>query len=821
MAGKFDFSSAKVHKFGGASLTAPEQFQACLNHIGSEPTLIVISAIEGTTQTLQTCLDCAKNKEDFQTPLQHCIDKHLEWITLLLDSERLQQCKQTLLQDGQNIHDTLHAIQLVGTYSPQAQDLILSFGERWSAQILTAVLQKMRACAYIDAFDLLYTEQKRQQTWIDWQKSQRAWQQICIDNPVDCFIVTGFIARNEENQRITLGLNGSDYSAAVIAKLVGAKQLMIWKDVDGIYTADPRRVRSAFPIPMLSYESALELAYFGASVLHPRAIAPVMSAKIPVTIKNFNKPEQPGTTICANADKLSTPVQGLTSIEDIAVITIEGSGMIGVSGTAARVFSTLQQDNISVILISQASSEHSICFAIEQQFAERAVKILREQFEFELQQGLVEKIKADLNCAILAAVGDGMVGTIGISGKLCSTLAKANVNIRAIAQGSSERNISVVVAKDDIQRALRAVHSGFYLSRKTLSVGVIGPGVVGKTLLQQIHDEAQHLRDEAKVNILIRGIANSKKMLLQHSGIDLANWQQQFEQQAKLGDLSQFCDFIVADDIPHAVIIDCSASQTVADYYPQFIRKGAHVITPNKRAGSGPIDQYRALHQLTKDYNRYFLYETTVCAGLPVMTTIKDIQQTGDKILQIQGIVSGTLGYIFHQCRQGLPFSQIIHTAKDAGYTEPDPRDDLSGMDVARKIVILAREMGLPASLDDVKVENLVPEPLRDVSLDEFMRKLGDYDDAMQAHLQSLTQNDEVCAYVGCIDRDGTIQVGIQAFAPSHPFANLQGTDNMLIFKTQRYFDNPLVIQGPGAGAEVTAAGVFADLLRASTMIAN
>ena len=546
-----------------------------------------------------------------------------------------------------------------------------------------------------------------------------------------------------------------------------------------------------------------------------------MEQDIPIYIKNALNPSAKGTVISSQTAASPLSVQGITSISNIALISIEGTGLIGVCGTAARVFGALEHAGISVILISQASSEHSICLAVETKTADQAVKVLTEAFEFEIAQQHVERIVADKNCAILAVVGDNMVGTAGIASQLTSTLAKADISIKAIAQGSSERNISTVIAQAQISKALGAVHAGFYLSDKTLSIGIIGPGLVGSTLIQQIDNALKRLQQQHHLRLQVRGICNSSRMILSQNALDLSNWKTELNQSPVKTDLAAFTDHIVADDIPHAVIIDCSASQHIADQYIHFVEKGAHVITPNKRTNSGDYTYYQKLNRILRKKHRHYLYETTVCAGLPVITTLHDIIQTGDEILKVEGVVSGTLSYIFNQLATGLPFSQVIKDAKNKGYTEPDPRDDLAGMDVARKVVILARELGHPVNLENVTVENLVPETLRTCDVDTFLSRLPEFDDHIATTIQSKMKPDECAAYVGCITQDGHVTVGIQSYPASHPFAQLKGTDNILTFKTKRYCEQPLLIQGAGAGAEVTAAGVFADLLRLASYIAD
>ena len=813
-------SSYTVHKFGGSSFSNHTSYETVASRLSGTHEIIVVSAINGVTSSLQALLDKAVKNEPFHNALAAIADKHIAVINNLIDHHDARVLIERLQKDIADIKDLLHTAALLKEYSPYLKFKVIGYGEQWSAEILTIKLNETNCVLYLNATDVLFTYKKNRILYIDWPKSTEKIKYFLKAKHFDQLVITGFLASDEQGRQIILGRNASDYSAAIFSKLFQAKELILWKDVDGIFTADPTRVRSAFPIDNLSYKSTLELAYFGGSIIHPKTITPAMELGIPIYIKNTLNPEAPGTKI-SSSKTLDFAVQGISSIDHIALITIEGTGLIGVSGTAVRVFHELHELDISVILISQASSEHSICFAVELPFADDAVNALKNAFEFEIRQNQIERISADKNSAILAVVGDGMVGKIGMAGKLMATLARSNINIKAIAQGASEHNISIVVARDDTSKALRAVHSGFYLSDKTLSIGIIGPGLVGRSLLNQIGSQLRQLQQQHHVKLLVRGICNSKKMYLSHQGIDLDNWEQLLKESTLDTDLTQFSDYIIADDIPHAVIIDCTASAHVAKQYTYFMDKGAHIITPNKRANAGDYQTYQALKTHAQKDRRHYLYETTVCAGLPIITTLGDIIQTGDEVLKIEGVVSGTLSYIFSELTKGLPFSSVIREAKSLGYTEPDPREDLSGMDVARKVVILARELGHPVNLSDVIVHNLVPEQLTDCDIETFLEELPKYDEALAQTIKNIVKPDERAAYVGVIKQDGSVEVGIRSFPLSNPIARLKGTDNMLIFHTKRYYDLPLVIQGPGAGAEVTAAGVFADLLRLVSLIAN
>jgi len=813
------FSQYIVHKFGGSNLVDANGFKEVVARLKGMDEVIIVSAVFGVTTSLQNLLDVAQYRGNFQIVLSEITDQHFKIIDALFlrGKTKTHLLIEQVRADLVNIKDLLHATSLVEEYSEKVRAMVIGYGEKWSAKILTNLLNeedKKRKAFYLDAIHMLRTHEKNDILCVDWESSKTKLINFLHNRSAGQLAITGFLACDEENRMITLGRNGSDYSAAIFAKLICSKKLFIWKDDEGVFSADPTRVKSAFPISHLSYESSLELAYFGASVIHPKTIAPAMELKISAYIKNVFNLNTVGTVISSKPSVSSLPVQGITSIDDIVLITIEGTGLIGLSSTVVRVFQVLQDLNVSVILISQASSEHSICFAVELSFSNTVVNALKNVFEFELKQGLIENIHLDKDSAILSVVGDGMVGTIGVASNLTTTLMNVNVNIKAIAQGSSERNISIVVARQDIHKALRAVHSGFYLSDKTLSIGIIGPGLIGSTLMSQIGEALQRLREQYHVQLLVRGICNSQKMLLSHKEIELKKWKRDFAKSQIKSDLEIFCRHIVADDVPHALIIDCTASSKVAREYKNFIRKGAHVITPNKHSGADDFFNYQNLKSLLREKKRHYLYETTVCAGLPVITTLHDIIQTGDEVLEIQGVVSGTLSYVFNQLAKGFLFSQVIKDAQRLGYTEPDPREDLSGMDVARKFVILARELGFSTELKEIEIDSLVPDALNEGGPDFFLQELSKFDQEIQKEVEKKVKKNEKGMYVGSIQSGGVVEVGIKSFPESHPFYRLTGTDNMLIFRTRRYNELPLVIQGPGAGAEVTAAGVFADLLR-------
>ncbi|MCH3916037.1 MAG: bifunctional aspartate kinase/homoserine dehydrogenase I [Spirochaetia bacterium] len=599
-----------------------------------------------------------------------------------------------------------------------------------------------------------------------------------------------------------------------------AHTMTCWNSISLVRTADLNEVPSAQVIPLLSYSEATELSYFGSSVIHPKALLPAISKGYEVNLRCWNDFEEPGTVVTPNEDpKGSGTIKGFSVIHNTSLVNIEGAGLSGVIGFSARLFAAMTQAGISVILYSQASSEYSICLAVPSQQAEKAVETAKSCFHEELEDNRVHAIEAKDGLAIIAAVGNQMAGKSGVSGLFFSSLGKAGVNVMAIAQGSSERNISAVIKGKDCTKALRGLHASFFLSRQALSVGLIGPGNIGGTLLDQIAKEKVRLNEQFGLDIRIRAIANSRKMLLDDEGIDLDNWRQEFEERSVDCDLTAFETHVSVTYFPHSAIIDCSSSSFLAGRYVAWLKMGMHVITPNKKAGTADYAYYRQLFDTCRDTGRRFLYETTVGAGLPVLGTLKDLVQTGDNIRKIEGIVSGTLAWLFNNFDGSKPFSALVREAKQLGYTEPDPRDDLSGMDVARKTVILARELGYDVEVSQVPIESLVPKELAALPADLFLSRLDELDGPMLERFRQAGNEGKRLCYVGQVDAGGSCSVALKAYPADHPFSQASGTDNVICFTTDRYLDQPLVIKGPGAGREVTAGGVFSDILRLSAYL--
>lgn len=817
-----------IHKFGGSSLSDAECFQRVADIIAQHPdtTLgIIVSAMGGMTDKLLRLSALAeRDDKGFVAELHQIGERYALAVRKLVSGDDLVGLLDQWSQDAAEIEAILKDVARLKSAPQRTRDVVAGYGEIWSARLLAALLKKMlgepRGGRWFDARKLITVREGELGPTVLWDRSQSNWQRMIDKNFSGVAVFTGFIAADEEGLQTTLGRNGSDYSAAIVAALSGASCLTIWTDVDGVMSADPNKVPEAQVIDSMSYNEAMELAYFGASVLHPQTLGPVIANAIPVVIRNSFNPEHPGTRITAAAPG-SGQIKGITAISDIALVNLEGAGMIGVPGTADRLFSALKQASVSVTLISQASSEHSICIAVPSELAERAKKVITDAFVDELANGQIQRVEVTADQSIVAVVGDDMAGMPGLAARFFGNLGRARINVRAIAQGSSERNISAVVDANDTIRALRAAHSGFYLSSKTISVGLIGPGTVGGTLLDQIHQQTARLLRKFNLDLRVRAIARSKTMHLAERHIDLADWRATSAAAAGELDFEAFEQHVHPDHIPHSVIIDCTASDAVADRYAGWLERGIHIVTPNKKAFSGPMERYQSIQRAAKAGGSHCFYETTVGAALPIIKTLRDLIDTGDEIQVIRGILSGTLAYLFNVYDGTKPFSGIVLEAKQRGFTEPDPRDDLSGTDVARKLTILARELGQKIELGDFPVQNLIPESLRDVPLDEFLGKLADHDDEFASLFNDARSANTKLRYIGTLDAAGSAIVQLEQVPLDNPFSNIDLTDNLVQFVSSRYSANPLVIQGPGAGPAVTAGGVFGDLLKLSNYLGD
>jgi len=846
-----------VHKFGGTSVADAGRYRHVAQLLLQRPESVqvaVVSAMKGVTDALISLARMAASGALQWRDAWHDLRARHRAAAAALLGEHAGDSVEWLDARFAELEGLLDALAVIGGLPGEVLDRVQGLGEVCSAHLLGQHFQALgHPCAVLDAREVLVVEHGELGVDVDWNASAQRLQAWRQDNPQSRVVVTGFIARDRQDRITTLGRNGSDYSGAIFAALFNAEELQIWTDVDGVLSADPRLVPEAVQLDALSYDEACELAYFGARVVHPQTMSPAIQRGLPILIRNTFQPGHPGTRITAERS-IRGPIKGLTLSAELAVLNLEGTGLIGVPGTAERVFSALRQAQVSVVMISQGSSEHSICCLVRGSEAGRGRDALLQAFAHELAVGQVQRVQVRQDVSVLAAVGDGMAGQPGVAARLFEALGRAQVNILAIAQGSSERNISVAIDSADATRALRAAHAGFWLSPQTFAVGVIGPGNVGAELLDQLQAAQPQLLARANIDLRLRAIASRHGMYLAPRALQ-GDWRAALagaagradawsaggggdtrvaaadHGSALMGagllpsadhgsalpasgaDLDAFTAHLLAAHLPHAVVIDCSGSAEVAERYADWLAAGIHVVTPNKQAGSGPLPRYRRIRDAAAASGARFRYEATVGAGLPVITTLRDLVDTGDELLSIEGIFSGTLAWLFNRYDGSQPFSTLVAQARAMGYTEPDPRDDLSGVDVARKLVILAREAGRELDLEHVQVESLVPEALRGGDIDAFMKRLGDNDDALLQRLRQAQARGAVLRYVAALTASGAT-VGLIEVPADHAFANLRLTDNVVQFRTRRYCDNPLVVQGPGAGPEVTAAGVFADLLR-------
>ena len=811
-------ASCHVHKFGGSSLADAAHILAIPTRLddGADTRIVVVSAMFGTTNALIALATMARQGGDCTQDWQALRQRHLH-AAEVLDAGDHFGLQATLIAGFSALRDDLDVLAAGTAGHEHLSARVHGLGEVWSSLLVHAALGGAASgWQRIDAREVLVVSVGEMGASVDWDESRRRFSAWRARHPAAHAVVTGFIARDGHGHATTLGRNGSDFSAAIFANLCNAEALTIWTDVDGVLSADPQLVPDAVCLPSLSYAEACELAYFGAKVLHPQTLAPLQSRGIPLRIRNIHRPQAPGTLIAAGSDGSDAPVKGLSLVRDLAVLELTGNGMVGVPGTAERLFAALHAAGVSVIMISQGSSEHSICCVVRADQVERGRIAIATAFADSMAGLHTQAVRVTSGICVLAAVGDGMVGTPGVAARLLGGLAQARVNVRAIAQGASERNISVAVASVDATRALHAAHSAFWLSPQTLSVGIIGPGHVGRALLSQLAASLPRLRAQSRLDVRLRAVGDSRRMLLSDPGLDpgtaLAALRDGDGDTHAATDLDAFAAHVRAEHLPHALIVDCSASSAVAEMYPRWLAAGIHVVTPNKHAGSGDWARYTAIRDAQREGGR-FLYEATVGAGLPVIMTLRNLLDTGDTLHGIDGMLSGTLAWLFNRFDGSQPFSALVREAQALGYTEPDPRDDLSGLDVARKLVILAREAGRELSIEDVNVESLVPIELQAVSRDEFLARIDELDAPMQARLDAAIAQGLGLRHLAQLGRDGSASVGVVGLPPEHACRHTRLTDNLVQFRSERYADNPLVVQGPGAGPHVTAAGVFGDML--------
>lgn len=810
----------KILKFGGTSVGSVESIKAVLaivkeSYEAGEKPLVVLSAMSGITNLLTKMAEDAAEGKPFAEDLKLLEEKHFEVVKKLI-AVKFQNPVLTRLKLLVNeLEDLLQGVTALKELSNQSKDLIISYGERCSNYLVAKIMeQEVPEAEYINASHYIKTDSNFGNAHLNEPLTAQLIQALSQTHADKLLFVTGFIGSNDKGRITTLGRGGSDYTAAIFGSVLNATAIEIWTDVNGMLTADPRIVKKAFSLPVLSYTEAMELSYFGAKVIYPPTMVPAFMKKIPIVIRNTFQPKFHGTVIQFETGKSGFPIKGISSISDVSVINLTGSGMVGKSGFSGRLFTLLAREQINVILITQSSSEHSITFAVNPSDSQKAVELIQNEFELELLANKLSLPVVESDLSILAIVGENMKRTPGMSGKLFHALGRNGINVRAIAQGSSEFNISVIINKEDLSKALNAVHDAFFAElKKTLHVFNIGTGNIGSTLFSQLHKQHAFLEEQNDIEVKVVGISNSRRMYFNADGVDLGNWKEEMDANGEVADLATFIAKMQEMNLPNCVFIDNTASKLPSTYYENIFKSNISIVTCNKIANSGDYAQYKLLHETARKHGVDFFYETNVGAGLPIVRVLKDLMMSGDRLLKIEAILSGTISYIFNNFRGDASFYDVVKKAQELGFTEPDPRDDLGGIDFMRKMLILGRDAGYPIESSDVQLGNILPEScLKANSVDEFYAELLKADEYFNNLKEEAEKQGKVIRYIGTLE-NGKVAISLQMVDESHPFYALSGSDNIISFTTERYKERPLVVKGPGAGAEVTAGGVFADLV--------
>lgn len=809
-----------VLKFGGTSVANAENISKTIaivaNKSKEDKLAVVVSAFSGVTDLLILAGKTASTKDKAYKEIIADIDKkHKEAIDELIPLSEQSEIIEKINSDINLLKTLLDGCYLLGELSSRTADIVAGFGELLSSQIIAVALkQKVSNATFKDSREVIKTNSNFGKASVDFQLTNTLISDYFKNNVHQVVLFPGFIASSVDGNTTTLGRGGSDYTAAIIAAAVNANVLEIWTDVNGMFTANPRVVKQAQPIETISYQEAMELSHFGAKVLYPPTIQPVLKDNIPIFIKNTFEPEAYGTLISHNPNATNNPIKGISHIDNIALLTLEGSGMVGVAGSSKRLFEVLSNESINVIFITQASSEHSICIGILSSDAERAKTAIDKAFELEISQGKVDPCIIEKELCIVALVGENMKNHQGISGRMFSTLGKNNVNIRAIAQGASERNISVVINEKDVKKALNTLHERFFEDNtKQLNLFVMGIGNVGEKFIDQIAQQKKFLKENRKINLRVIALSNSRKMIFNEDGIDLKDWKATVEN-GEQTNVESFIAKVKDLNYRNSIFVDITANSDIASIYDKFLSQNIAVVTCNKIACSSGYENYKNLKSLSRKYNAPFLFETNVGAGLPIIDTLKHLIASGDKVNKIQAVLSGSLNFIFNNFSETYNFHDVVKEAGVQGFTEPDPKIDLSGVDVARKILILIRESGYQMDIEDIENNCFLPKECMDTTNnDDFFISLTKHDAHFNKLLEEAKAKDSRIKFVAKYD-NGKASVGLQFIPKESPFYNLEGKDNIVEFYTDRYVDQPLIIKGAGAGAAVTASGIFADVIR-------
>ncbi len=809
----------KILKFGGSSIASSERIRSVIDILKKEKEqssiTVVFSAFGGVTDALiETSHLALTSDPTYKMNLEAIEKRHLDVVRDLISIQKRGAILSEVKSLINELEDVLHGVFLVRERTLRTLDYIMSFGERLSCFILSAALTEQGInCAFLDARTIIQTDNNFGHARIDFTATDKRIRKF-FNEQSKVQVVTGFIGASPEGETTTIGRSGSDYTASILAGALNAASLEIWTDVDGMMTCDPRLVAKAFTVPQISYDEAMELSHFGAKVIFPSTMQPAMANKVPIWIKNTFNPDGTGTVISAEVTN-GKLIKGISSMNEISLLNIQGSGLVGVAGISMRIFGVLGREKVNIILISQASSEHSICFAIETKNAALAKRCIELEFQYEIKNGEMDPVAVESELAIVAVVGENMKQNPGTSGRMFGALGKNGVNVNAIAQGSSELNISAVIKQEDIRKALNALHEAFFLSdHRVLNLFMVGAGLIGKSLMKMITVQAKKLAEENLLEINLIGLANSKRMVFEDQGMDFKGELVTLLEMGDPMDMEKFTKRMVDLNLSNSIFLDCTSSEEVTDFYEAILSSNISIVTPNKKGNSGSLEKYKKLKATAKKRGVRFLFETNVGAGLPVINTMNDLLWSGDKVMKIEGVLSGTLNYIFSAFTGDKKFSDVVKEAKEKGFTEPDPRDDLNGMDVARKILILSREAGIDLEIDDVKVENLVPENCRgEMDISTFFTELEAHNDMFDKMKAGAAAKKEKLRYMAVLENDA-VKIKLDSVGEQHPFYALDGSDNIILLTTERYHERPMVIRGPGAGAEVTAAGVFADIIR-------